>query len=59
MGFNPNSAKHKAQHGGYKQKPTRGQVKGLLNLYAGCQMVAKTMVQNVEVDKNGQYKMRF
>jgi len=30
-----NSAKHRASHGGYKQKPSRQAVVALLNLYAG------------------------
>jgi hypothetical protein len=59
MGFNPNSAKHKAQHGGYKSKPTKGQVKALLNLYSSCQMLPKVALQNVKVDKNGQYRIVF
>ena len=42
MSWNPNSNKHKAQHGGYKQKPTRQQVKALLDLYAGVQVVNRT-----------------
>lgn len=42
MSWNPNSAKHKAQHGGYKQKPTRAQVKATLDLYAGVQIVTHT-----------------
>ncbi len=27
--------KHKAEHGGYKQRPTKGQVIGLMSLYQG------------------------
>lgn len=42
MSWNPNSGKHKAQHGGYKQKPTRAQVKATLDLYAGIQAVTRT-----------------
>jgi|TARA_R110000782_G_scaffold21110_2_gene56895 hypothetical protein len=34
MAFNPNSAKHKANHKGYKTKPTQQQVKALLGLYS-------------------------
>jgi hypothetical protein len=59
MPFNPNSNKHKANHGGYKGRPTKQQVKALLNLYAGCQVSPKAPIQNVKVDSNGQYKMIF
>jgi hypothetical protein len=59
MSFNPNSAKHKAKHGGYQSKPSKGQVKGLLNLYAGCQLLPKATIQNVKVDSKGQYKIVF
>lgn len=31
----PNSAKHKANHSGYKSKPTKKAVNALLSLYAG------------------------
>lgn len=31
--------KHKAQHGGYRQKPTKGQVLGLMALYQGISEV--------------------
>jgi len=27
--------KHKAEHGGYRHKPTKGEVNGLLSLYQG------------------------
>jgi len=30
-----NTAKHKASHGGYKQKPSRQAVNALMDLYAG------------------------
>lgn len=32
---NPNTKKHKAQHGGYKKKPTQQAINALLDLYAG------------------------
>ena len=59
MSFNPNSTKHKANHGGYKDRPTKGQVKALVNLYVGCQVLPKAPIQNVKVDSNGQYRMIF
>jgi len=39
MSWNPNSKKHKATHGGYRDKPTQGQVNGLMNMYAGIAAV--------------------
>lgn len=42
MSWNPNSNKHKAQHGGYKQRPSKQQVNAVLDLYAGVQMVNRT-----------------
>lgn len=32
--WHPNKAKHKAKHGGYKQKPTKTQVKANLNFFS-------------------------
>lgn len=37
--WHPNIARHKAQHGGYKGKPTKGEVNGLLSLYSGCKAI--------------------
>jgi hypothetical protein len=34
MTWHPNSSTHKAKHGGYRQKPTKEAVRGLMNLYA-------------------------
>jgi hypothetical protein len=36
---NPNSKKHKANHCGYKKKPTKGEVNALLGLYAGIALI--------------------
>ena len=33
MGWNPNSNKHKAKHGGYKGKPSKSQVKATINFF--------------------------
>ena len=38
-----NSAKHRASHGGYKQKPTRESVRALLNLYAGVSQLPEVI----------------
>jgi|688.fasta_scaffold1548714_1 hypothetical protein len=37
--WNPNSKKHKAQHCGYKVKPTKQNVNSLLNLYSACSVI--------------------
>jgi hypothetical protein len=37
-----NTAKHKASHGGYKQKPSRQAVNALMDLYAGVVVVLAT-----------------
>jgi hypothetical protein len=57
MSWNPNSNKHKAMHGGYKQKPTRSAVKGLLNLYAGIHTAELT--QRVKKQEGSQLKFDF
>lgn len=40
--------KHKAMHCGYKKKPTKGQVNGLLNLYMGCHQAIQEMKPKTE-----------
>ena len=58
--WNPNSNKHKAQHGGYKQRPSRGSVNALLGLYASCQAVAKEMPKPiVKKEVEVQLKINF
>jgi hypothetical protein len=32
--WNPNKAKHKAMHGGYRKKPTKTEVKANLNFFS-------------------------
>ena len=56
MNFNPNSNTHKANHGGYKQKPTRSQVKALLDLYAG---VSKAVAPKSVVKKQEGAQLKF
>jgi hypothetical protein len=41
MSWNPNSAKHKANHGGYRTKPTQEQVKATLSFYSGITPIEK------------------
>jgi hypothetical protein len=38
MSWNPNSAKHKAMHGGYRQKPTQEQVKATLSFFGSVDL---------------------
>ena len=37
--WNTNSAKHKAQNGDYRDKPTKQNVNALLNLYLACSTI--------------------
>jgi hypothetical protein len=53
MTWNPNSNKHKANHCGYKKKPTQGQVNALLGMYSGTQPQPKTK----KVKTNNQTKL--
>jgi hypothetical protein len=48
MSHHPNSKKHKANHCGYKQKPSQGTIKGLLDLYAGIAEAAGTLKKPLE-----------
>lgn len=57
MSWNPNSNTHKANHGGYKQKPTRAQVNATLNLYAG--VAAETKQRPVKKVEGAQLKFDF
>jgi hypothetical protein len=41
MSWNPNSAKHKAMHNGYKKKPTQEQVKATLAFFSGISTIQK------------------
>lgn len=56
MSWHPNSNKHKAQHGGYKQKPSKSQVKALLNLYVG---VSTTVALKNAVKKQEGAQLKF
>jgi hypothetical protein len=53
MSWNPNTNKHKAQHGGYKGRPTRSEVNALLNLYGGIHaiVVGESQVNDKKVAK--------
>jgi hypothetical protein len=39
--------KHRANHGNYFKKPTKGEVNGLLRLYAGVRLNTKTPTKKV------------
>jgi hypothetical protein len=41
MTWHPNSAKHKATHGGYKGKPTQQQVRATLSFFSGVAPLPK------------------
>lgn len=59
MSWNPNSAKHKAQHGGYRQKPTQTQVRANLDFWSG--MSDKTVIVDLKkgTGQGKQLKMNF
>jgi hypothetical protein len=60
MSYNPNSKKHKANHCGYKNKPTKTEVKALLSLYANTLAIdkpIKTIVTKKEIGT--QMKINF
>ena len=49
MSWNLNSQKHKAMHGGYKQKPSQLQVSALLSMYKETMAVEKPKEKKVGV----------
>jgi hypothetical protein len=57
--WNPNSTKHKAQHCGYKAKPTKQNVNSLLNLYSACSMVKDKPTPANKKESNKQLKFNF
>jgi hypothetical protein len=58
--WHPNSNKHKANHCGYKQRPSKASVNALLGLYASCQVVAKEMPKPIVKKEVGvQLKINF
>lgn len=50
MSWNPNSAKHKATHGGYREKPTKSQVKANLDFWAGLGLTTPGGFKNNELN---------
>lgn len=57
MNWNPNSNKHKAKHGGYKVKPSKSEVKALLNLYSSTSN--KTVMPIAKKQEGVQLKIEF
>lgn len=57
--FHPNSAKHKAQHGGYKQKPTQQQVRANLDFWAGMTDKPIIEINSKSSGAGRQLKMNF
>jgi hypothetical protein len=58
--WHPNSSTHKANHGGYKQRPSKGSVNALLGLYSACNVVAKEMPKPIVKKEIGvQLKINF
>jgi len=57
--WNPNSAKHKAQHCGYKDKPTKQSVNALLGLYSACQVTKETPMPMSKKEVGKQLKFSF
>ena len=41
MTWHPNSAKHKATHGGYRSKPTKAQISATLSFFSGVAPLPK------------------
>jgi len=53
--WNTNGAKHKAEDGGYKGRPTKQSVNSLLNLYSACSVIYEQGKKlNEEQNKNGE-----
>ena len=57
--WNPNSAKHKAQHCGYKDKPTKQSVNALLGLYSACQVDKKEIIIVDKKESTKQLKLNL
>ena len=52
MTWNPNSAKHKATHGGYKGKPTQQQVRATLSFFSGTDLTQNKPQKKVYIQLN-------
>ena len=39
MSWHPNKAKHKAMHGGYRNKPTQQEIKATLSFFMGTTLI--------------------
>jgi hypothetical protein len=52
----PNSKKHKAQHGGYRVKPSRKEVNALMGLYAG---ISNIVIKQAPVKKQAGVQLKL
>lgn len=52
MNWHPNSAKHKATHGGYKGKPTQQQVRATLSFFSGTDLTQKKQEKKIHGQLN-------
>lgn len=57
--WHPNSAKHKAQHCGYKGRPTKETVNALLNLYSACSVIKERPEPETKKEIGKQLKFPF
>lgn len=55
--WHPNSNKHKAQHRGYKGRPTKKEVNALMGMYAAC--AKATTSKPVKKQPGAQLKLKF
>lgn len=57
--WHPNSNKHKAAHGGYREKPTQKDVKALLSLYGSLSTIEKTIIVPTKKQVGAQLKLEL
>jgi hypothetical protein len=58
MKWHPNSNKHKATHGGYRDKPSKKDVNALLDLYGNISTLKSPVVVSKQ-EKGIQLKFNF
>jgi len=59
MSMYHNQKVYKAKHGGYRDKPTKGQVNGLLDLYAGIASVKINIPEKATQPPGTQLKLKL
>jgi hypothetical protein len=57
MSWHPNSSKHKANHGGYKKRPSQTQINALLEMYNVNNQMRRIMP--VKQEAGAQLKMEL